>query len=1049
MRQTKPGFNVSDSLAMIGGRKPSWAPPAQNIQSKSRKKHGTSSLNKGKMKQDTNNPSSQPFQRSKHKNQPTFSYDSGRQQSQESFIPTNTCKVKVETVSDTNTEERVDEQHTEFFSPIIRTGLTTVAQKKKLQDNEQQQTQDHATMKEHQDNEQQQAQYHTTKTTLKSQQQQHNKASSLKQLQPKAAHKQTKRYDEQHEQYRNSLKNGPKKIHLRRSELKSVATTLDKTAPTATASRHSSSTTKGCRKGTVTAEEQASKQYGTPVGSEKPCQFLELKQALKPPRISYQFGSGNGEANSNSATSVLSFPTLHEGNKGNETINFNVRHTPVVSQKFGGNEDKNSNLNILFPDAATAESRLQDELPPAYICQNQDRRIVRAKVPQSQNSSKDSSLSQPETLVVKMNGLSLQETQLLLLSKDLDTELAAVHREKQQLVDEVKEAGSNVANMRNELETMVNTQKEETQKRITRSSQVQLSLLKEKVELKQQTMRDATEQFSSLKEDLKIRHKGYEDEASTLQNKMDTIKKAVATFPPDRPPVGITTIVTTHREENRSLIEDSFAVVPYEAKESEDDEYEYNCDYFNEGWINTEVEVHDKCKADRLLRESAVAILHKVGQSQKKHSTTVLAEGRNSTVDETMTIRDNDIDFDDTSALSFPDDISDADEDMSEAFSGMSVSSNFTKKEQKTLMDGSASSNQYQSQQLLTTTPHLLQEGTDKKECTLVNSIHKSTLQLATLPDNSASRNLHTGVMVNYTKTNVIIPKFDGHLANLGLQSGEYTWKEVKKAYHKCIRLYHPDKNMHKNDEAKAIALKIFDRVDASYDILKQSLSHKEQLSWLKSLNVLQKAPFAVNFGETYMVRDRKAQNSWEPIPYLQTFQITQEQATQKHMSEMAEAVKSGQLNCPCPQTSCIITSLAYIAINSPKTLAAQCSPQEIAAIVLSSRNVCLLDAPVNDKKHERGKEQSDSLALQDDADRLAPTAAVNTSINQEDTCQPTSKRQRKLERLQNQLKTNGTSLLGVNDILKTRRRGRKTTMRTALPIEPSKQLKIVNSKLI
>ena len=261
---------------------------------------------------------------------------------------------------------------------------------------------------------------------------------------------------------------------------------------------------------------------------------------------------------------------------------------------------------------------------------------------------------------------------------------------------------------------------------------------------------------------------------------------------------------------------------------------------------------------------------------------------------------------------------------------------------------------------------------------------------------------------------------------------------------------------MHTNDEAKALALQIFDRVDASYDILKESLCHKEQLSWLKSLNVLQKAPFAVNFGETYMVRDwkaqvrdRKAQNSWEPIPYLQTFQITQEQATQKHMSEMAEAVISGQLNCPCPQTSCIITSLAYIGINSPKTLAAQCSPQEIAAIVLSSRNVCLLDAPVHDKKHERGKEQSDSLALQDDADRLAPTAAVNTSINQEDTCQPTSKRQRKLERLQNQLKTNGTSLLGVNDILKTRRRGRKTTMRTSLPIEPSKQCQIVISKLI
>ena len=144
MRQTKPGFVVSESLAMIGGRKPSWALPAQNIQSKSRKKHGTSSLNKGKMKQDTDNPSSQPIQRSKHKNQPTFSYDSGRQQSQDSFIPTNACKVKVETVSGTNTDERVDEQHTIFFSPI-RTGLTTVAQKKKLQDNEQQQTQDHAT----------------------------------------------------------------------------------------------------------------------------------------------------------------------------------------------------------------------------------------------------------------------------------------------------------------------------------------------------------------------------------------------------------------------------------------------------------------------------------------------------------------------------------------------------------------------------------------------------------------------------------------------------------------------------------------------------------------------------------------------------------------------------------------------------------------------------------------------------------------------------------------------------------------------------------------
>ena len=249
-----------------------------------------------------------------------------------------------------------------------------------------------------------------------------------------------------------------------------------------------------------------------------------------------------------------------------------------------------------------------------------------------------------------MDELSLQETQFILHSNQLDTDLAAIHHEKQQLVGEYKKAGSNVASMRSKLEIMVNAQKEEAEKRITRSSQVQLAVLKEEVEQKQQSMINATEEFSSLEKELTIRHKKYEDETLKLQNKMDSIKKDVATFPPTRPPVGITTIVTTHREENLSLVEDSFVVVPYEAKESEDDEYEYNCDYSNVGWNNTEVEAHDKCKADRLahyakVNQEAVAILYKVGQSQKKHSTTVLAEARNSTVDEIMTIRDNDTAF--------------------------------------------------------------------------------------------------------------------------------------------------------------------------------------------------------------------------------------------------------------------------------------------------------------------------------------------------------------------------------------------------------------------
>ena len=78
---------------------------------------------------------------------------------------------------------------------------------------------------------------------------------------------------------------------------------------------------------------------------------------------------------------------------------------------------------------------------------------------------------------------------------------------------------------------------------------------------------------------------------------------------------------------------------------------------------------------------------------------------------------------------------------MSKTLSVLSISSESTKKQQETLMDGNASSNQQQSQQLLTITPTLLQLDTDKKEYTLVVLVHKSTIQHETLLDNSASRN--------------------------------------------------------------------------------------------------------------------------------------------------------------------------------------------------------------------------------------------------------------------------------------------------------------------